>query len=549
MDDAAGGVSCSIGERWVIAMERKAVTMHRKGPRFQSVSTAFAVIPAPPPVRTAPSTRVVTGMSTSISRLPIVPPATPAPTMPSTSSTTTRTPTSTTTTKTTMTTATTTPTTTTTTKTTMTTATTTPTTTTTTKTTMTTATTTPTTTTTTKTTMTTATTTPTTTTTTRTTTTTIKMTTTTTTTTTTSTTTTTTTRPRTTTSYAVDKGPLLCTIKAPNRYPAYRLHDVENQHVPKATVCDYIIVDSAQLPDGGYEYSSYGFLRNINRYLFTIDNGGVLQDVEKKISSSKFNQVVRYLNNILTFKGCGMFEELSSAGSTRTPAEVTSLRSLYKTLHENLQTAGIKTPFTFYGFRPYKLEPNFDTYTQFMQSISGMASVIIILTITEGGNNQPEPPGAWDSSCLYYDSQTRIEDAVRLISMVTPPMNMFALAISFRIDVFPKVQLSQIRQNTTTPGLEHVGGSSNHIIQDFKDVCDEGVYKSDMQGVNFKYFPDGCCTFAKFTDQFHSGVASFETAQSIQDKERPVLSPTYAFWVLNSVKSALRHQQSTHFLC
>nr|XP_054926657.1 uncharacterized protein LOC129384960 [Dermacentor andersoni] len=54
--------------------------------------------------------------------------------------------------------------------------------------------------------------------------------------------------------------------------------------------------------------------------------------------------------------------------------------------------------------------------------------------------------------------------------MVTPPMNMFALAISFRIDIFPKVQLSEIRQNTTTPGLERVGGSSNHIIQDFKDM-------------------------------------------------------------------------------
>ncbi|XP_070392303.1 uncharacterized protein [Dermacentor albipictus] len=425
-------------------------------------------------------------MSTRISRLPIVPPATPAPTMPSTSSTTTRTPTSTTTT---------------------------------TKTTMTTATTTPTTTTTTRTTMTMATMTPTTTTTTRTTTTTIKMTTTTTTSATTTTTTMTTTRPRTTTSYPADKGPLLCTIKALNRYPGHRMQEVIMEGVPNATVCDYIILDIAQSPDGSYNTTSYDLLPPTNRYLFTIDNSGVHEYVESIISSRKFIESVRLIYKVLPIKGCGLFEELSSAGSTYTPAEVTSLKSIYKTLHENLKIeVGIKTPFTFYAFRPYKLAPNFATYTQFMQSISGMASVIIILTITEAGNSQPEPPGAWDSSCLFFDSQTRIEDAVRLISMVTPPMNMFALAISFRIDIFPKVQLSEIRQKTTTPGLERVGGSSNHIIQEFKSVCYANVYKSDMKGANFKYFPDGCCTFAKFSDPFHSGVASFETAQSIQDK-------------------------------
>ncbi|XP_075543622.1 uncharacterized protein LOC142578090 isoform X1 [Dermacentor variabilis] len=165
-----------------------------------------------------------------------------------------------------------------------------------------------------------------------------------------------------------------------------------------------------------------------------------------------------------------------------------------------------------------------------------MASVIIILTITEGGNSQPEPPGAWDSSCLFFNTQTRIEDAVRLISMVTPPMNMFALAISFRIDIFPKVQLSQIRQKTTTPGLERVGASSNHIIQDFNHVCYTGVYKSDMNGVNFKYFPDGCCTFAKFNDQFYSGVASFETAQSIQDKVRYSVKEFCALFISNFTK-------------
>lgn len=144
--------------------------------------------------------------------------------------------------------------------------------------------------------------------------------------------------------------------------------------------------------------------------------------------------------------------------------------------------------------------------------------MIIIVTITEVGHNEPEPPAAWDKSCLFIESQTTMEDAVQLISTVTPAMNIFALAISFRIDIFPKVQLSEIHQRTTMKGLEHVGSSTSHIVHDYKEVCYSGVYRYDPHGVHFTYFPNGCCTFAKFYDYYHGGVASFETPQSIQDK-------------------------------
>ncbi|KAL3188901.1 hypothetical protein MRX96_003054 [Rhipicephalus microplus] len=49
-----------------------------------------------------------------------------------------------------------------------------------------------------------------------------------------------------------DTPPLLCTIGTPSRYSPNLKDAVVKQHVPNDTICDYIILDIEQLPDGGY---------------------------------------------------------------------------------------------------------------------------------------------------------------------------------------------------------------------------------------------------------------------------------------------------------
>ncbi|KAL1442779.1 hypothetical protein MTO96_030630 [Rhipicephalus appendiculatus] len=170
-----------------------------------------------------------------------------------------------------------------------------------------------------------------------------------------------------------NKSPLLCTIKAPNRYGPYQHDDVVKQYVPNNTICDYIILDIAQSKDGDYNYTSYLFLsRKTQKYLFTINNNGSLAALQQLISGQKFVDSARLIRRVVNLLGFGLFEELSSIGSTYTSSEIAALKSIYKTLDDKMANdVGVQTAFNFYAVRPYDLQRNFNEYSEFMRNISG----------------------------------------------------------------------------------------------------------------------------------------------------------------------------------
>ncbi|XP_070392341.1 uncharacterized protein [Dermacentor albipictus] len=250
----------------------------------------------------------------------------------------------------------------------------------------------------------------------------------------------------------------MCTLTAPNQYngPFYRFPN--SQTVPNNTICDYIILNIKQSPDGSYNGSSYMFLRaHTNRYLFTLDNSVTFHEMKDRLLKQPFMTSVNKIREILDLHGFGFFTLDTTDVLDYTDTDIDFLKLIFQHLNQILNKLGVLTPFNFFSFKLENPRLTLVEYATFLDKINGIASIVIIFTTTDVQSLQPQPSTAWNLHCLY--------------SFIEPTLE-----------------------------------------------CYPAVYRNDPTGYYFKYLSKGCCNFAKYTGQAVKGVASFETSRSIEDK-------------------------------
>ncbi|XP_070392338.1 uncharacterized protein [Dermacentor albipictus] len=310
----------------------------------------------------------------------------------------------------------------------------------------------------------------------------------------------------------------MCTLTAPNQYngPFYRFPN--SQTVPNNTICDYIILNIKQSPDGSYNGSSYMFLRaHTNRYLFTLDNSVTFHEMKDRLLKQPFMTSVNKIREILDLHGFGFFTLDTTDVLDYTDTDIDFLKLIFQHLNQILNKLGVLTPFNFFSFKLENPRLTLVEYATFLDKINGIASIVIIFTTTDVQSLQPQPSTAWNLHCLYSFIEPTLEDALNLIYNVPEPLNRFALTLSLRMDVYRKTDLSDIYQTSPDETLAEAR-SDQHLLRNFDEECYPAVYRNDPTGYYFKYLSKGCCNFAKYTGQAVKGVASFETSRSIEDK-------------------------------
>ncbi|XP_070392334.1 uncharacterized protein [Dermacentor albipictus] len=310
----------------------------------------------------------------------------------------------------------------------------------------------------------------------------------------------------------------MCTLTAPNQYEGPYYRSLTSQIVPNNTICDYIILNIKQSPDGSYNDTSYMFLRaHTNRYLFTLDNSVTFREMKDKLLEQPFMTSVNMIREILDLHGFGIFTLDTYTALTYTATDIDFLNLIFQHLNQMLNKLGGLTPFNFFAFKLRHPKRAFAEYVEFLQKINGITSIVIILTTTDVKSLQVQPSTARDTHCLYHFTEPTLEDALNLIVGVQAPLNRFALTLSLRMDVYRDTLLSNIYQTLPGQTLAHAR-SDEHVLRNFDMECWRAVYKHDPTGYSFKYLLKGCCNFANYSGLGLAGVATFETSRSIQDK-------------------------------
>ncbi|XP_077489211.1 uncharacterized protein LOC144100036 [Amblyomma americanum] len=322
-----------------------------------------------------------------------------------------------------------------------------------------------------------------------------------------------TTRPTTRKEWA---GTLLCTIKAP-RDPS-RIAEYAGQRLPSPDICNYTILDIVQSPDGSYNKTLYLFLqRHDSKYLFTLSFNGSIMAVNSLVNQRQFSSSGQEIRQYLDLRGFGLLRESPGIFSFHSAREKSALRQISEKTKDVL--ARLQAPSTefFFAFMPNSLNivHDYDTYRAFLQDISQLEILVIILTITEENPllRQVQPPSAWNHFCLYYPEQASMEDDVRLIADIVNPSAVFVITLSLRMDIFLGIHISEVSQ--TGAGLKNAT-AMNRYTGRYETDCWDGVLRP--AALQPQYYGNGGCFFINYQGTIGRGVASFETLVTIEDK-------------------------------
>nr|XP_054926297.1 uncharacterized protein LOC129384709 [Dermacentor andersoni] len=164
----------------------------------------------------------------------------------------------------------------------------------------------------------------------------------------------------------------MCTLTAPNQYKGPYYRSLTSQDIPNNTICDYIILDIKQSPDGSYNDTSYMFLRaHTNRYLFTLDNSVSSRKMKDRLLEQPFMTSVNMIRQILDLQGFGFFTLDTTTASTYTATDIDFLRLIFQNLNQMLNKLGVLTPFNFFAFKLRNPNQTLADYTTFLQKING----------------------------------------------------------------------------------------------------------------------------------------------------------------------------------
>ncbi|XP_070393175.1 uncharacterized protein [Dermacentor albipictus] len=331
--------------------------------------------------------------------------------------------------------------------------------------------------------------------------------------------------PTTTTTAALFKTkPLvLCQLVSPSYFRTVTLRNaVEGQDVPSSTLCDYILLDLPLAANGSFAFDSYRFLaraRERHRLLFHVDielNGlgtGVVL-----VTSTQFVESVQNLQNSLyssKLHGLGVLKGLPTALSTLGHQNAEAyLKAVYSEFSGILRDTGVDQGKikNFLAFSPGLVPPvTFREQLELLNRITHL-NVVIIVTITNERVLQVYPSSAWDNRCLPQSNESTMTDAVSAISSVLHPRVQFALALSFRLDIFAGVSLAKVKGDSLQqiPCRFHKAGW-------FSDHCESQLFGRVTTGASIYYIGGSGCAFAEGNDTSDT-VISFETPRTIRHK-------------------------------
>ncbi|XP_075728909.1 uncharacterized protein LOC119164994 [Rhipicephalus microplus] len=297
------------------------------------------------------------------------------------------------------------------------------------------------------------------------------------------------------------------------------------QHVPPASVCDYLMVDVPQSPNGSYNQWSYSFLLQRNtsghRFLFTVDMSGVNMVAKiRAIQSANFDQGTMQLQHSLWPGRLVGYGTLHGWTIPHTQRDYTTSKNLleliYKRFAQAIQSSGIdeKDVTNFFAFKPRVNRTTNIDYVNFVNMLNELNNLrlVIMLTISDEDQLVVMPSSAWNHVCQPLNDEPLMSTAVGLIADIANPKVTFTLTISLRLDIFHDVSLA-VLSDYSLPRVN----SNGHDAVFFSTQCERQLFGRDPTGSSILDVRDGSCAFAWGPSQ-QSEVITFETPRTIRTK-------------------------------
>ncbi|XP_070396708.1 uncharacterized protein [Dermacentor albipictus] len=331
------------------------------------------------------------------------------------------------------------------------------------------------------------------------------------------------------------KPPLVCQMTSPNHVTTR----AEKQKIiigvpPEPGLCDYIVLDIPQTPDGKYKSDGYEFLERHGRtskYMF-IMNYSLVSSSSTHFDKATLTDTGREILQTVPLHGFGflggVLQLIASSFSRGTLANYAlALKHFYALFTEVL--TGLDVPkgevVNFFAFKPVTLASIAPFYEGLLQDLNNIAGdnlhLVMLLTITTETGLHVQPSSSWDKHCLASDSEPTIKDAVELIAKVRSPVFTFALTLSLRFDIFEDVMVTSLG----TTELKAIDSTAHRSLR-YVDEC--GKLHAGIAFHRITNVAVGECAFAQYTPM---DVATFETSETIEEKM------TLAYEALNLLKA------------
>ncbi|XP_037502259.2 uncharacterized protein LOC125756195, partial [Rhipicephalus sanguineus] len=320
------------------------------------------------------------------------------------------------------------------------------------------------------------------------------------------------------------KPPVVCQLTSPSHYATWSQQQVsvQNQRLPPANMCDYVILDLPQFPDGSYEYGSYEFLSRSRssgyRLLLTVnmDAANVGNNLVA-LNSPDFSQSTQRIQHTLGLFGYGT---LRGWPVPRTTTELSAaqavLNVIYERLAQVLNGSGVheSSIANFFGFKPRVTTSQWKDYASFVSMLNGLnkLSLVIMLTISDEHQLEVASSSAWNRICQPVPNAPKMSTAVDLIANVSHPKVNFTLTISLRLDIFRQVSLAALNSRS----LRRIV-STGHDAVFFSTQCEQQLFARDPTGLSILDIGNGSCAFAWGPSQVFE-VITFETPKTVRSK-------------------------------
>ncbi|XP_070377066.1 uncharacterized protein [Dermacentor albipictus] len=250
-----------------------------------------------------------------------------------------------------------------------------------------------------------------------------------------------------------EKPPLVCQMTSPNYVtsPAEK-SSIINSAMPEPGLCDYIVLDIPQTPDGMFKSDGYEFLEGrggTSKYMF-IMNYSLVSSSSTHFDKATLTDTGREILQTVPLHGFGflggVLQLIASSFSRGTLANYAlSLKHFYALFTEVLRGLGVPKGevVNFFAFKPVTLASIAPFYEGLLEGLNNIPGdhlhLVMLLTITTETDLLVQPSSSWDKHCLASDSEPTIKDAVELIAKVRSPVFTFALTLSLWFDIFEEM--------------------------------------------------------------------------------------------------------------
>ncbi|XP_065280544.1 uncharacterized protein [Dermacentor albipictus] len=219
------------------------------------------------------------------------------------------------------------------------------------------------------------------------------------------------------------KPPLVCQMMSPNYVTSpSEKSNIINSSMPEPGLCDYIVLDIPQTPDGKFESDGYEFLKrptSTSKYMFSM-NFRLVSSSSTFLDKATLTDSGREILQSLPLRGFGflggVLQPNASSFSRATLANYALvLKFFYARFTEVLRGLGVPKGevVNFFAFKPANLASSAPFYEGLLEGLKDIPGdhlhLVILLTITTEKGLLVQPSSAWDNHCLASDSEPTIE--------------------------------------------------------------------------------------------------------------------------------------------